>query len=97
MSKSLSNGVCYRAKVPFVCFVYTKKEERPRTLMSVRMHIATMVMQPSHPISNKTVQHRETHLRAVTGLTEEMAAYSSFGALLAAVRENAHLTQDEIA
>ncbi len=56
-----------------------------------------MVMQPSQYTPIKSAHLKESHLQAVTGLPEEMAAYSSFGTLLASVRESVHLTQDEVA
>src|SRR2546425_4850132 len=94
MSKSLSHDVCYSENN---CSCIYRKGERPHSTTSVRKRVDSMVMQPSQYAPGRPAQLKESHLRAVTGLTEEMAAYSSFGTLLATVRESAHLTQDEVA
>ncbi len=53
-------------------------------------------MHPSHVPSPQEVQIRRSHLRPVSSLSN-LAAYSSFGSLLATVRDNARLTQEYVA
>src|SRR6266700_1584719 len=53
-----------------------------------------MVMQQPHTLEREPRSNR-SYLRPVTHLTE-MAAYTTFGSLLAAVRQNAHMTQVEV-
>src|SRR6266567_2238468 len=55
-----------------------------------------MAMHPSHVPSPQEVQIRRSHLRPVSSLSN-LAAYSSFGSLLATVRDNARLTQEYVA
>src|SRR6266566_1189559 len=52
-----------------------------------------MVMQQPHTLEREPRSNR-SYIRPVTHLTE-MAAYTTFGSLLAAVRQNAHMAQEE--